>query len=577
MHTGSTPLYRHSGAALLRAAAIPLDGLAGDWPDLTDPRSCHAWLTRVWGRQEFVDAVRVASPALADRVDTLDSSSAKQIRRASMAVLRYALRAQSRHTPFGLFAGVAPATVAGDTKVRWGAAHRPVARVDAQWLAEVTDQLESDADLLARLHVVFTTLAVQRGPRLEAPAGNSTVSVRHTRAVAAVREAAATPIRFDELVTALAETFSAADPATVTTMLTELVRQQFLISNLRAPLTVTDPLEHLLDRLHEAGADDRAELAPTVGELRAVETNLFRHNHFTTTGPERSAIRADLATRMRALADGGRTPLAVDLRLDCELRMPDHVAQEMEAAATALARLSVQPTGEPAWRDFYNAFCERFGMGTLVPVTHVVDPDTGLGYPAGYPGSVLPARTSTGSERDQALLLLAWTALADGSGEVVIDDTLIASLAVGDPAREPRFPPHVEISARIHAAGTVALDRGDYRLTVAPARGFGTFTSRFTTITPGSRLHEVYADVPTGVDGALPCSCRFRPPTRTRRTSAASPPTCRTCSPSASTETPARTRSGWRTWRSPRPATGCTWSASLGGKSWNRRRSTGWR
>ncbi|MDQ3402312.1 MAG: lantibiotic dehydratase [Actinomycetota bacterium] len=466
----------------------------------------------MWGRLEFADAVRVASPALADRVDNLDVLSAKQIRRASTSVLRYALRAASRRTPFGLFAGVAPVAFGGATTVRWGVAHRPVVRVDAQWLTEVIDRLESDAELLVRLDIVFSTLAVRRGSRLEAPTGNSTVSVRHTRVVAAVREAAAAPIRFTDLATALSETFPAAAPATVTAMLRELIRQRLLITSLRAPLTVTDPLEHLLDRLHEAGADDVAEITPMIGELRSVEASLFRHNHSTTSGPERADIRTDLAAEMRALASGGRTPLTVDLRLDCDVRVPDHVAREMEATATALAQLSGQPTGEPAWRDFYSAFCDRFGMGTLVPLAEVIDPDAGLGYPAGYPGSVLPVRTSTGSVRDQALLALAWTALADGSGEVVLDDDAIASLAVGDQtADEPRFPPHVEIAARIHATSTDALDRGAYLLTVAPARGFGTFTSRFTTITAGSRLHEVFAAVPTSVAGALPVQLSFPP------------------------------------------------------------------
>ncbi|MGX7823555.1 lantibiotic dehydratase [Actinokineospora sp. 24-640] len=512
MHTGRSRLYRHSGAALLRAAAFPLDGPADDWPDLPDTRSCRDWLDRVWGRPEFAEAVRVASVGLAARLDSLDTLSARQIRRATTSVVRYLLRAGSRHTPFGLFAGVAPATIGGTASARWRAVHRPVARVDAQWLAEVIDQLSVDTELLERVDVVFSDLAHRRGSRLEAPAGAGTVSIRHTRAVAAVREAAAAPIGFSGLMSRLAEMFPAATQAATVMLLAELVRQGFLISSLRAPLTCPDPLEYLLDRLHEAGAEDLPAVAPTIAELRAIETALFRHNHSTTAADDRPRIRAELATRMRALASGGRTPLAVDLQLDCDVRVPDHLVREMEAAASALARLSTQPTGEPAWRDYHTAFCDRYGTGTLVPLAEVVDPDSGLGYPAGYPGSVFPARTATGSPRDYALLALAWTTLADGSSEVVLDDDAIASLTVGDPAlREPRFAPHVEIAARIHATSAEAIDQGDYLLTVGPARGFGTFTSRFAAITAGSRLREVFAATPTGVDGALPVQLSFPP------------------------------------------------------------------
>ncbi len=512
MHTRRSRLYRHNGAALLRAAAFPLDGLADDWPDPADTRSCRDWLDHVWRRPEVADAVRVASAGLAARLDSLDALSAKQIRRATTSVVRYLLRAESRHTPFGLFAGVVPVNIGDTAAARWRAAHRPIARVDAQWLAEVVDRLSENAELLARADVVFTNLAQGRGSRLEAPVGGGTISIRHTRAVAAVREAAAAPIGFRELTTRLAEMFPAAGQAATVTLLAELVRQRFLISSLKAPMTCPDPLEHLLDRLHEAGAEDLPTLAPVIAELRAIETDLFRHNHFATAAGDQPRIRAELAARMRALATGGRTPLAVDMRLNCDVRVPDHLVPELEAAATALARLSAQPSGEPAWRDYHTAFCDRYGTGTVVPLAEVVDPDSGLGYPAGYPGSVFPARSATGSPRDHALLALAWTAMADGSGEVVLDDNTISSLTVGDSAfREPRYAPHVEIAARIHATSADAIDQGDYLFTVGPARGFGTFTSRFASITASSRLHEVFAATPTGVDGALPVQLSFPP------------------------------------------------------------------
>lgn len=174
--------------------------------------------------------------------------------------------------------------------------------------------------------------------------------------------------------------------------------------------------------------------------------------------------------------------------------MPEHVAREMELAATALLRLTRQPTGEAPWRDFYATFCERYGTGTLVPVTDVVNTGAGIGFPAGYPGSVLPARSSGPSERDERLLALAWNALADGSREIVLDDAGIRALTVGDASAELRVPPHVELAARIRASSLEALERGDYLLTVAPGRSAGTFTSRFATLVAGAAEDVFVAD-----------------------------------------------------------------------------------
>ena len=515
MHTlGRKPLYRHGGVALLRAAAVPL-GHGGDrWPDLSDRQACRGWLRRVWSRPDLAEAIRQASPGLADRAEAMcdgHAVQAKQVRRAAMATVRYLLRATGRHTPFGLFAGVAAVSVGPAALVRWGDDHRCVARVDNQWVTDVVQRLQACPDLLARLDVVFTNLATQRGQRLEAPHGPNWVTIRYTSAVRAVRDASASPIRFGVLADWLARTFPGADGSTVRGMLTELVRQGFLITCLRAPLTLTDPLAHLVDRLNDVAAGSLPAVAPLLCDLEIIRAEVHRHNHESTTGAEQARARATITRRMRELSDAGRTPLAVDLRLDCDVQLPEHVVHELEWAASALVRLTRHPTGEAPWRDFYTAFCHRYGTGTLVPLADVVDPGAGLGLPAGYPGSVLPSPSSGPSEREEKLLALAWQAMADGSTEITLLDETIETLRVGDPAVQRCIPPHVELAARIHATSTQALLRGDYTLTVTPARCAGTLTSRFTGVVTGSGLEAVYAAVPVATEGALPVQLSFPP------------------------------------------------------------------
>src|SRR5580704_4904569 len=91
----------------------------------------------------------------------------------------------------------------------------------------------------------------------------------------------------------------------------------------------------------------------------------------------------------------------------------------MEQAASALLRLTRQPTGEAAWRGFHTTFCDRYGTGTLVPLAEVVDPGAGLGYPAGYPGNLLSPPTSAPSQRDEHLLALALLSTAMRRGVTV--------------------------------------------------------------------------------------------------------------------------------------------------------------
>ncbi|CAO5240055.1 lantibiotic dehydratase [Frankia sp. AgKG'84/4] len=506
------PLYRHVDVALLRAAAAPLTDVPGRWPDLTDPGGCRHWLDEMWSRPDVADAMRQASPSLGAGVDALLAGRAagdKRIRSATLSTMRYLLRSIGRPTPFGLFAGVAPISLGTTARAGWGEKHRGVARVNTGWLADIISRLERCPDLLERLPVMVTSLAVRRSGRLEVPHGPNRATIRYTRAVAAVADLAAAPVRFDSLRDRLSDDFSVGR-SQVQDMLTDLVRQGYLLTSLRAPFTITEPFAYLMNRLREVGAASVPAAAPMVQDLEIVLAELRRHNVDMTTRGEQGRMRATLTRRMRELSAEGRTPLAVDLLLDCTVTLPVGVAHEMERAASALLRLSRQPNGEASWRDYRAAFVDTYGTGTVVRLTEVLQPDAGLGYPAGYSGSVLSSPTAEITERDERLLALAWQALAENTREIVLTDNLIGELSAG--TFDDRFiPPHVELSARVHATTTAALEHGDFLLTVAPARSAGTLTSRFTPMATGSGLAQAYRALPTATEGARRVQMSFGP------------------------------------------------------------------
>ncbi|MFJ4574504.1 lantibiotic dehydratase [Streptomyces sp. NPDC088846] len=474
-----------------------------------------AWLRVVWADQDVSEAVEHSSPVLAAQVRavcTAGNPPHRDVRRTALSVVRYLLRAQHRATPFGLFAGVTTAEFGPQARADWGEEHVAVGRAGAEWLAAVVERLESFPSLLNRLPVVANNTVTSRGDRLIVPFQPDIqddrrraveASLALTEPLRAVLAASRTPIRCDVLADKLRAEFPEAGPEKVRCLLAELIRRRVLITSLHAPSTEADALGYLLGQLDAIDVGDLAPVAETVRELRAVRTGL---EECATRGG-----RDSVAARMRNLVpDLRRHPVALDLRLDAQLVLPEAVAREVERAAFILTRLSTRPHGTAAWNAYHQRFYERYGIGTMVPLAEAVA-DSGTGFPDGYPGAPVGARRPRVSARDDALVRLAQAAVLDGRDEVVLTDELIAALDVG-PA-EPRVPPHLEVGVRVHAVGLEELQRGRFRLeVVSMSRGAGVSTGRFLgALAPSGReaLAAELAVLPAADSDTVPAQLSF--------------------------------------------------------------------
>ncbi|MFE9422698.1 lantibiotic dehydratase [Kitasatospora sp. NPDC006697] len=490
------PLFRAAPVALLRAPARGHRQRAG-WAEAaasaapTDRAACERLLRGAAGDPGFLDALRIASPTLAEllaastRPTGLAGRTDAQLRRAAASVLRYEIRLRSRCTPFGLFAGVAPVALAGAAegpapKVSWSGPARTRTRVDLDWLLRLVQQVEQDPELLPHLTLHVHAGTVARGGRLVtaapsnpgAAAGESNrseVSVRLTPVVAAALELAATGTTTAGAAAAeLDRRFPAAPPGATAALLATLVRQEFLITGLRPVLDGGDPLTRVLGVLADAERSAGRPL-PLRTALLAIAADRDRYDAAAGLDPaaalaERAAALAALERRMRRLADADRL-VHVDLALGAELRLPHTVAEEAVRGLGALWRLSA--AGQGPLRGYHRDFLGRYGLDRVVPVPEVLDDTAGLGAPAGYqwPPSARSEEQPPRPARELELLLgrLAAAAVRDGAREVVLDDELLDRLAPGEPDRE-LLPQSCELFCTLVAEDEPALAAGEFLL-----------------------------------------------------------------------------------------------------------------
>ncbi|MEU6757782.1 lantibiotic dehydratase [Streptomyces sp. NPDC046685] len=446
----------------------------------------RTWLAAVWDHPQARLALEAASPVLAEQTAAVLAASSpglREVRRLVHSTAAYLLRWQGRATPFGHFAGVAPARTGPQPQARWGSGHHSVLRPDAIWLGAVADQLTANPEILEGLLVAANPAAIARGGRIVAPGRTPAtglapleVSVAATGPARLALAAASTPAVFADVVKVVATDFPQADSATVRRLLAELLEHGLLLSALDEVATATDP----------------------VGVLRAV------------TG---AAATAGPVLAPTGQVTGSPSPSWPDTALDAHITIPETVLSEVASVASVLVRLSPYPSGTPAWGDYHQRFRQTYGDGAAVPVAELVG-DAGLGWPSGYLGSARPAPARALSARDEAFLALAQQAAIDGAREVVLTEKLLAQLAAVDAAKLVP-PPCVEMAFQLHAATADDVRRGRFEVWLtSAARPASSMAGRFADLLPGPDADRLAAAL-AGPPGPLPAQLVF--PARRRR------------------------------------------------------------
>lgn len=504
-------MYRHVDALLVRGSVLRPANLPDRWPDMADADSWRPWLQLVMAIPQFAEALQGATPSVYGQVERMYRGRAlpeQDARRLVLAVMRYALRASSRATPFGLFAGSSFARLGDKLPMQLGCEHEPIVRPDAQWIAGLIAQLEADPRLQLKLNVQANNLLIERGGqfilanRVNAIPGGAPVdaTVAATRPVRAALAHAQDPLLMSVLIDKLAAELD-VNADRVRKLLAQMIAERLLVTSLRPPMTATDPLGWIATKLHEAatapGDDPAAETSP----LSTVRTLIERGQTGSTTAGTARDRRRRVESMLNAVS--GQTPeTRIDLRLDWSVAVPPMVAAEAASIATTLVRLA--PARHDGWAGWHKNFLDRYGPGALIPLQDVTDPDIGLGFPSGFHGA--PPLTPPGlTDRDHRLLELAHHAALTGEQEIVLDEPLIHALTDG--TRAGGIQPSAELTVRVHAQNLAAIEHGDFELSlVRVSRSAGTTTGRVLHLLNDGqrdRFTDRYRQVPTGTQGAL--------------------------------------------------------------------------
>jgi thiopeptide-type bacteriocin biosynthesis protein len=417
-------------------------------------------------------ALAIGSPSLLQALDETPATHKKAAQLAAK-LRRFLVRMSTRPTPFGAFAGVALADWGRRTDVSLAGPARTQSRIDMEWLMSYAMMLEAQPAIRNQIRWVTNSAAWDHHGRVAIAERElsrngsppSSVSIASTPAVRRVLDLARTPTPYADLVDKLTEGRGSPTREKVERFLQQLWQQGFFRTELRPPLTVTDPAEWLCNKLRGISTATAARvqldgLLRSVANCDAVEV-----------GCVPDALRRVSA---HAAVIGGPQidmPVQVDAALQLAGRsIASTVADEAARVAELLLRLTPMPGGPPNTAGYRQAFLMRYGPDREVPLLEMLHPEWGLG-PLGQHSAVDGAIDRTQAAlRSQTLQHLALGAIRDAQLTIELNEDLLSRLQTNtlDPSR---LAPSLDLNLFLLASSASDIDGGQFQLAVGPNLG----------------------------------------------------------------------------------------------------------
>jgi thiopeptide-type bacteriocin biosynthesis protein len=405
-------LLEAAGFIVVRTPLLPFDAFT-TWSDGLSARSMteRASLARavaddirlLLGRLADVyrdplvrEALRIASPDLADALDNWLAGHASDGARVSKALARYFVRMTCRPTPFGLFSGCSLGEIAEVTHLELDSRdrYRRIARVDCGQLFDAVRQAVGERSARHRMVFRSNDSIAFRGGRLTLVESRFTgknlswhlVAIDDAPEIRAVLRLAETGARFDELVRSLVGDEVVESEAEE--FVHELVDSQVLLSDLQFGVTGEDPLVQVLNAAQVSGA------TTLTTALQAVQKQVGNLND-AGLGLERDAYD-QVTNELKTVCTNVNEAQVVQVDMFKAIRrleLGSDLVEEVANAVGILARLPHRRRDHLS--EFRKRFRERYDKQDI-PITEAIDGEYGVGLP----DSEGPSDRPSPAERD---------------------------------------------------------------------------------------------------------------------------------------------------------------------------------
>lgn len=451
--------------------------------------------------KEIREAIKIGSSSL---YDSLELSNNK----VYSSLVKYLIRMSTRTTPYGLFSGIEVGQFNdfSNIQIEDRKYFKKRTRPDMEWLYSVVNKIEKNKDLVLGISVKKNDLVYKKGNRLENPYvsnlglmdkkdGDVTTSIRWTKLLELVLANTQEYIEFGELINIVLEKYPNEEEEKVYRYLQNLLSYEYLLSELRPPLTEINPFTYVINKI---------ESLPNGNELTQSLNNIndkIKEYNEQEIG-EGIELLSDITTNMACLCEEAQNYLQTDMRISLKTNSLNKcVAKDIEKYCMMLQKIGVREFESESIKTYREEFVEKYGTNIEVRLTELLDEDMGLGSPAGYvtpmsrrnyPANIPPNKLQ---KIEKVIKNKIVEAKIKHHENIRLTEEDINKMMEGEPLlKDEELSPSIEFNAIISAKSCQDIDNGNYTLFIGPNYGAskaGKTFGRFIDILPEDKQVKI--------------------------------------------------------------------------------------
>lgn len=295
-----------------------------------------------------------------------------------MSILKYLIRASTRPTPYGLYAGVGLGKFSDCNKILARDYYKDV-KVDAHWISHMIHQIELQPEILQSLKVKFNPSCYVSGERIYNPyfTNHGEINshsldrikesdIRYTNLVKLIKENAVDFTPYSLVVQLVQETYEGVPEEIMKRSLTDLIENEYLYTNLRLPAYNSDALSYVigvLKRIPEAEyyVTSFTEIHNLMKEYKSSDQKVEQLENVCHRMSELYEVKNYCVVNKAIKFDSNY--------LNCEIK------KKLEYFVETLSLVAVEHQGHSRISKFKESFAEEFGYGVEVNLLDIINPN----------------------------------------------------------------------------------------------------------------------------------------------------------------------------------------------------------